>query len=111
MSIPEGGGEIRGSARVPRGGGVRAGKLYLAYAVALFIGFLLARFQGHASMRYAFLVYLMAFFAFTGVLPFLLPQVPKGEPGWMLNTLIKAAFPMLAVVGVVLIAAILIKVL
>jgi peptidoglycan/LPS O-acetylase OafA/YrhL len=96
--------------RGPRGGGARAGKVYLAYAVALLAGFILARFQSHAAMRYVFLIYLMVFFAFTGALPYLLPQVAKGEPGWVRHAFIKVAFPLLAVLGVVLIAAILIKV-
>lgn len=91
--------------------GARAGKVYLAYAIALLVGFILARFQAHAFMRYAFLGYLMFFFAFTGALPYLLPQIPKGEPGYLRQAFIKVAFPMLSVVGVVLIAAILIKVL
>ena len=93
-----------------RGDGARAGKVYMAYAVALFLGFILARFQAHAAMRYAFLAYLIVFFGFTGALPYLLPQVPKGEPGWMRHAFIKVAFPLLAVLGVVLVAAILIKV-
>lgn len=95
-----------GSARRPAGGG----KVYLIYAVALLVGFILARFQESAAMRYAFLIYLMGFFAFTGALPYLLPPIPKGEPGWVRMAFIKVAFPILAVFGVVLIAAILIKV-
>lgn len=87
-----------------------AAKVYLAYAVALLFGFILARFQASEAMRYAFLAYLAVFFAFTGALPYLLPDIPKGAPGWMRHAFIKIAFPLLAVVGVVLVIAILIKV-
>jgi hypothetical protein len=88
----------------PRGNR-RTARIYLAYALALLAGFILARIDARA-----FLVYLIAFFAFTGALPYLVAPVAKGEPGWMRHAFIKIAFPALAIVGIVLVVALIAKV-
>ena len=90
--------------------GGRNRRAYGGYIILLLIVFILARFPTHPIMRYAFLASLIAFFAYTGALPYLAAPVAKGEPGWMRHAFIKIAFPVLAVLGIVLVAALLIKI-
>lgn len=84
--------------------------VYAAYIVTSLLGFVLGRFLQYRPMRYVFLFYLLGIFVFTGALPYLVEKIGKHEKGYLWNTILKFIFPLLSLVGAILVVAILIKV-
>ncbi len=91
-------------------GGNRNFTVYATYILFTLLGFVLGRFLEYRPMRYVFLFYLLGIFVFTGALPYLVEKIGKHEKGHLWNTILKFIFPLLSLVGGILVVAILIKV-
>ena len=83
----------------------RGKKAFVAYWIALLLGFVIAKLPNHGSTY--FYAYLIAFFLFTGALPYLGDPIPDGAPGKRWQSLTKLIYPVIAAGGIALIAKLL----
>jgi fucose permease len=81
-------------------------KVYAVYILVSLLGAVLGRFLGTPLMRYVFMAYLLGLFAFTGALPYLVTRLGKDDKGYVWNAILKFVFPVLALIGSILVVAI-----